>query len=437
MLYLSPIQSEIEIEPMKHLLLFFLGITLSATAFSQSVKTITPAAKPEDTGFSTSRLSRIDAMLDEYIKNQQIPGAVVYLVRDGKVAYHKAFGYSDVDKKTALKKDDIFRIASQSKAITSLAVMMLWEEGKFLLDEPVSKYIPEFKSPKVLKTFNAADSSYTTEPAKSEITIRQLLTHTSGVDYAAIGSTEFKGIYAKAKIPSGIGNDKELLADKMKALGQLPIKHNPGEKWTYGLNHDVLGYLVEVWSNMSFDRFLKTRIFDPLGMKDTYFYLPQEKHARLVSLHQDKDGKVLVMKAGAFDAANPEYPKLKGTYYSGGAGLSSTVEDYAKFLQLFLNKGEFNGVRLLSRKTVELIMTDQLPNLDNEYGLAFGLETSKNDHQAVYSSGSFSWGGAFNTHYWADPKEKLIGLIYTNIFGTRHWQIGERFRTLTYSAIAD
>jgi CubicO group peptidase (beta-lactamase class C family) len=302
---------------MKCILSLLLLLTFSLCSFGQSVKTITPAAKPEDVGFSTSRLNRIDVMLDEYMKNQQIPGAVVYLVRDGKVAYHKAFGYSDVEKKTVLKKDDIFRIASQSKAITSLAVMMLWEEGKFLLDEPVSKYIPEFKSPKVLKTFNAADSTYTTEPAKSEITIRQLLTHSSGIDYAAIGSAEFKSIYAKAKIPSGIGNDKDLLADKIKALGQLPLKHNPGERWTYGLNHDVLGYLVEVLSKMSFDQFLRSRIFDPLGMKDTYFYLPKDKHSRVVSLHQDKDGKVLVMKASAYDAANPEYPKLNGTYYSG------------------------------------------------------------------------------------------------------------------------
>lgn len=426
---------------MKHILIF-IALVVSTNAFSQSkptqtIKTISLAAKPEDVGFSSERLARIDAMIDEHVKNQQIPGAVVYLVRDGKVAYHKAFGYSDVDKKTALKKDDIFRIASQSKAITSLAVMMLWEEGKFLLDEPVSKYIPEFKSPKVLKTFNAADSSYTSEPAKGEITIRQLLTHSSGVDYAAIGSPEFKAIYAKAKIPSGIGNDQDVLANKIKALATLPIKHNPGEKWTYGLNHDVLGYLVEVWSKMSFDQFLKTRIFDPLGMKDTYFYLPADQHSRLVSLHTDKDGKNVVMKANAYDGANPEYPKLKGTYFSGGAGLSSTVEDYAKFLQLFLNKGEFNGVRLLSRKTVELIMVDQLPTLDNEYGLAFGLETQKNDDRSVFSVGTFSWGGAFNTHYWADPKERLIGLIYTNIYAGQSWQIGERFRTLTYSAIAD
>jgi CubicO group peptidase (beta-lactamase class C family) len=422
---------------MKHLLLSITFFGLIASGNAQSIKNIALAAKPEDAGFNTAKLGRIDALLNEYIQNNQIPGAVVYLVRDGKVAYHKAFGYSDVEKKTALKKDDIFRIASQSKAIASLAAMMLWEEGKFLLDEPVSKYIPEFKSPKILKSFNAADSTFTTEPAKNEITIRHLLTHSSGIDYAAIGSSEFKAIYAKAKIPSGIGNDKDLLADKIKALGHLPIKHNPGERWTYGLNHDVLGHLIEIWSKMTFDQFLRTRVFEPLGMNDTYFYLPSAKHARLVRLHQDKDGKVVVMKALAYDDVNPDYPNLAGTYYSGGAGLSSTVEDYAKFLQMFLNKGEYNGVRLLSRKTVEMILTDQLPDLSNEYGLAFGLETARNDHQSICSIGSFSWSGAFNTHYWADPKERIIGIIYTNIFATQQWRIGERFRTLTYSAIAD
>jgi CubicO group peptidase (beta-lactamase class C family) len=422
---------------MKLQLAFFLLLITAATAFSQSIKKLTVAAKPEDAGFSSSRLQRIDVMLDEYVKQQQIPGAVVLIVRDGKIAYHKAYGYSDVDQKTALKKDDIFRIASQSKAITATAVMMLWEEGKFLLDEPVSKYIPEFKSPKVLKTFNAADSTFTTEPAKSEITIRQLLTHTSGIDYASIGSAEMKAIYAKANIPSGIGNHTDVLSDKMKILGTLPLKHNPGERFTYGLNHDVLGHLVEIWSKMPFDQFLKTRIFDPLGMQDTYFYLPKEKQARLVALHQDKDGKVFKMQKAAFDALDPNYPNLPGKYFSGGAGLSSTIEDYAKFLQLYLNQGEFNGVRLLSRKTVELMMTDQLPTMDNEYGLAFGLETEKNNHVSVLSVGSFLWGGAFATQYWADPKERLIGLYYTNIFGTQHWQAREKFKIFTYQAITD
>lgn len=394
-------------------------------------------AKPEDAGFSPARLVRIDQLLEQSIREELIPGAVALIVRNGKIVYFKAFGYSDVERKTRLKRDDIFRIASQSKAITSLAAMMLWEEGKFLLDDPVSKYIPEFKNPRVLKTFNEQDTTYTTEPAAREITIRHLLTHSSGIDYAVIGSREFRAIYAKANIPSGIGNDRDVLADKIKALGALPLKHQPGERWTYGLNTDVLGYLVEIWSGMSFDRFLKTRIFDPLGMKDTYFYLPENKHNRLVALHGNRDGKVYKLKSPAYDALDADYPKLRGTYFSGGAGLSSTAEDYARFLQLFLNGGTFNGNRLLSRKTVELILTDQLPELDNEFGLGFGLETEKNDYRSPVSIGSFSWGGAFSTQYWADPQENLIGIIYTNIYNNPNGFINEKFKVLTYQALAD
>ncbi|MEX2233719.1 MAG: serine hydrolase domain-containing protein [Cyclobacteriaceae bacterium] len=403
---------------------------------AQSVKNFMPS-KPEDAGFSTSRLAHIDNLLEEQVKNKNIPGAVALIIRNGKIVYHKAFGYSDVDKKNALKKDDIFRIASQTKAITSLAVMMLWEEGKFLLDEPVSKYIPEFNNPKVLKSFNRQDSTFTTEPALREITIRHLLTHSSGIDYAVIGSAEFKAIYARAGIPSGIGNDRDVLSAKIKLLGGMPLKHQPGERWTYGLNTDVLGYLVEIWSGLSFDQFLKTRVFDPLGMDDTFFYLPRNKQNRLVSLHGNRDGKAYKMDSPGYDANDPDYPKLKGTYFSGGAGLSSTVEDYAKFLQLFLNHGEFNGSRLLSRKTVELMLTDQLPDFDNEFGLGFGLETVKNDYRSPVSLGSFSWGGAFSTSYWADPKENLIGLIYTNIYNNPYGEIADKFEVLTYQALVD
>jgi len=419
--------------------IIFLSIVLCTQIFivyAQN-KTLTPVTKPEEVGLSATRLARIDKMVEEHVSNLWIPGAVVCIVKNGKVAYHKAYGYRDIESKTLLKKDDIFRIASQSKAITSLAVMMLWEEGKFLLDDPISKYIPEFKNPTVLKTFNPQDSSYTTEPAKSEITIRQLLTHSSGIDYAAIGSDEFKAIYAKAGVPSGIGNNDMILGERMRILGKLPLKHNPGERWTYGLNDDVLGYFVEVLSGMPFDQFLRKRIFDPLGMNDTYFYLPKEKQSRLVTLYTGgKDGKVVKPDTKAYDNVIATYPNTAGTYFSGGAGLSSTVEDYAKFLQMFLNKGKYNGIQLLSRKTVELMLTDQhIPNI--HFGLGFGLETIENDYQSVLSLGSFSWGGAFNTHYWADPKENLIGLIYTNIYQSPYWSVGDKFKTLTYQSFAE
>ncbi|MFZ9503830.1 MAG: serine hydrolase domain-containing protein, partial [Cyclobacteriaceae bacterium] len=231
---------------MKRILIACIWILFSAEVFGQPI--LAPG-KPEEAGFSTERLARIDQTIQEHLTAGHIPGAVVFIARNGKIVYHKAFGYSDVDAKTPLKKDDIFRMASQSKAITSLAIMMLWEENKLQLDDPVSKFIPEFKNPRVMTRFNLADSSYASEPAKSEVTIRQLLTHTSGIDYAGIGSQEFKAIYAKAGISSGIGGEAgPTIGEKMKKLGTLPLKHHPGERFTYGLNTDVLGYIVEIAS---------------------------------------------------------------------------------------------------------------------------------------------------------------------------------------------
>jgi len=418
----------------KLLMLAAAWLVTAATALAQPA--LVPA-KPEDAGFSTERLTRIDQTINEHLNAGHIPGAVVFIARNGKIVFHKAYGYSDVEAKTPLKKDDIFRMASQTKAITSLAIMMLWEENKFGLDDPISKYIPEFRNPKVMTRFNIGDSTYSSVPAKSEVTIRQLLTHTSGIDYAGIGSQEFKAIYAKAGVTSGIGDmTTATIGEKMKLLGGLPLKHHPGEQYTYGLNSDVLGYLVEVLSGKSFDEFLRTRIFQPLGMKDTYFYLPKEKHGRLVALHTS-DGKGMTkVKPAMAGGFNVDYPKVAGTYFSGGAGLSGPIEDYAKFLQLFINSGTFNGTRLLSRKTVELMLTNQIGGIDaSPFGLGFGLETTKNDHLDPASIGSFNWGGAFNTSYWGDPKEKMVALLYTNMYGARFGSMG--IRTLVYQAIID
>lgn len=417
---------------MKYFLILLLAVAI------QTQGQPLPTGKPEDSGISAARLARIDQMMQEHVNKKMIPGAVVLLMRNGKVVHQKAFGFKDVESQAALKTNDIFRIASQTKAITSLAIMMLWEEGKFLLDEPISKYVPEFRNPKVLKQVRWADTTYTTIPAKGEITFRHLLTHTSGIDYASIGSQEFTAIYAKAGVPSGIGNTNMVLADKMKVLGTLPLKHHPGENYTYGLNTDVLGYLVEVLSGQPLDRFFAERIFRPLGMNDTYFYLPRDKHGRLVSLYETNEKGLHRMTGSAYDRVDPDYPKLEGTYFSGGAGLSSTAEDYARFLQLFLNNGIWNGQRVISRKTVELMLTNQIqPPLTNQFGLGFGLETDKNDHESVLSKGSFNWAGAFNTHYWADPKERLVGIVFTNMYNSPYWNLGDRYKVLVYQAIND
>jgi CubicO group peptidase (beta-lactamase class C family) len=382
-------------------------------------------------GFDPARLERIDRWVERLIAAKQIPGAVVMLVRSGET-YHKAYGTRDLGTGAPMRTDDIFRIASQTKAITSLAVMMLWEEGRVGLDDPIGRYIPAFREQTVLATFNPADSSFESKPARRRITIRQLLTHTSGLDYADIGSAQFQAIYAKAGI-TAIGREGDVLARSIDALGRLPLAHEPGETFTYGLSIDVLGRLVEVVSGMPLDRFLRTRIFEPLGMRDTGFELPPDRRTRLVALHEDSAG-VLRASHSPNGLVHPDFPARKVTYFAGGAGLSGTTADYARFLQLFLNGGELDGVRLLGRKTVELMLTNQIASLPVAFGLGFALETPANDHRSPASVGTFSWSGAFSTYYWADPKERLVALIYTNVYGGNA-AIEGPFKALVYGAL--
>lgn len=434
---------------MKKLFCFsFLLICLFQTTTAQPPQYNGGALKevqPEAAGFSAERLSRIEKMVNDYVSKQNMNGGVALIVRDGKIAYYKAFGYDDLEAKKPMQKDAIFRIASQTKAITSVAVMMLFEEGKFLLDDAVSNFLPEFKSPRVLDKFNAADSTYTTVAAKREVTIRDLLTHTSGIGYAQIGSAEQNAIYYKAGVVGGIGVDKIVLADKMKILGKQPLFHQPGEKWTYGLNTDVLGYLVEVVSGMPLDQFFQKRIFEPLGMKDTYFYLPKEKQNRLVNLYmEDSTGKskkmpeVYKLNGDLYR----DYPNTNGTYFSGGGGLSSTIYDYAVFLQMMLNGGTYNGKRILSRNTVRMMTMNQIGDIGvgtgvNKFGLGFGVVTERGSSKLPVNEGTFDWGGMFATSYWVDPKEKLVALFYRNAFPTRLGSFSNKYRVLVYQAIND
>jgi CubicO group peptidase (beta-lactamase class C family) len=382
--------------------------------------------------FSPARLARIDSMLLRLVAEKRIPGAVAMIVKDGQVVYHKAFGMHAAGTNVPMRTSDIFQIASQTKAITSLAAMMLWEEGKFGLDDPVGRYLPEFREHTVLSKFEPKDSTYEATPTRRRITIRQLFTHTSGLDYADIGSEEFQAIYAKAGI-SALGRQGDVLADKMAALGKLPLHYEPGERFTYSLSIDLLGRLVEVWSGMPLDRFFRTRIFEPLRMPDTWFELPVDRRDRLVPLHRVVEGRVENI-AEPERGVTPDNPARKVTYFSGGGGLSSTTADYARFLQLFLNGGELDGVRLISRKTVELMLTNQIPTLGTAFGLGFGLETPQNDYRSVLTAGTFSWGGAFATDYWADPKEGIIGQLYTSVFDLAV-PFANPFKVLVYSAL--
>jgi CubicO group peptidase (beta-lactamase class C family) len=433
---------------MRIILLFMMALQLavgvkcqnSSSTLSTSTRTL-PSVNPSSEGFSVERLKRIDGAIQSWVDQKKMNGAVALIARNGKIVYNKAFGYDDVDKKIPMRTDYIFRIASQTKAITSVAVMMLFEEGKFLLNDPVYRYIPSFKDAKVIDKFNLADTTWTTIPATRQITIHDLLTHTSGIGYAQIGDKQANAMYAKNNVIGGIGVEGYNLADVMKRLGPLPLFHQPGTKFTYGLNTDVLGYLVEVVSGMTLDEFFKKRIFEPLGMNDTYFFLPQNKYNRLVNLYTE-DSTGLHMMSETITIQNKfirDYPKMQGSYFSGGGGLSSTIYDYALFLQMMLNGGELNGKRLLSRNTVRMMTMNQIaPGVrgDQDFGLGFGIVTKKESGIYSWNEGSFQWGGMFATTYWVDPKEKLVCLIYRNIWPTS-FNAPDRYKTLVYQALID
>lgn len=389
-------------------------------------------------GIDYTRLAQIDTLMKNYIDKNQMAGDVVLVVKDNQVVYYKGHGYSNLATKKPMVADAIFRLASQTKAITSFGVMQLFEQGKLGLDQPISDFIPEFKNPKLIKSFNTADSSYTTVPAKREITFRDLLTHTSGIDYPMIGNDTMQAIYAKKTIPSGLGYNNESLLAKMKVLGTLPLIHQPGERFTYGLNTDLLGCLIEVISGESLEAYCRKHIFDPLGMKDTYYNLPSSKAGRLVTVYTEDNKQQLIEWSPSFRNIDPAYPLMNKSYFSGGAGLSSTAFDYAIFLQMLLNHGSYNGKQILGRRTAELMLSPQLPEHllgDDDMCLGFGLTSGKSAKLKMLNEGTFAWGGYFGTTYFADPKEKLICLIMTQQNPNSHYEYSEKLINIIYGSL--
>lgn len=410
-------------------LLFFLSQFLSAQVIKINEK---------NQSIDYERLSRIDGLVDEYITKNWLTGAVTLVIKDNQLVQYKGYGYADVASKKVMQNDAIFRIMSQTKAIASAGIMILYEQGKFLLDEPISHFIPEFQNPTVLDKFNDADSTYTTVPAKREITFRDLLTHTSGLDYTDIGSSKVMAIYTKNQIPSGLGFFDENLLERMKALGKLPLSFQPGEKWQYGLNSDLIGALIEVISGKDLETFLSENIFKPLGMKDTYFNLPASKASRLANVYTEDSLHRIVKGSHTFRNIDPDYPTMNKKYFSGGAGLSSTAFDYAIFLQMFLNGGNYNGRQILSRKTVEMMTSGQLkPGIfgDDNFGLGFEITSVESAARGPRSEGSFAWGGYYGTTYWADPKEHLICLFMTQQNPNSHGDVEKKFETIVYSSL--
>ena len=400
-----------------------------------------PAAKPESVGLSSERLERIANVVQHDIDEKRIAGAVTLVVRRGHVAWFKAQGMMDREANKAMPTDAMFRICSMSKPITSVAVMMLYEEGKFLLDDPVSKYLPEFKTPKVL--VKPASGEPYTIPATKEITIRDLLRHTSGLTYN--WNADLGPMYEKANVASGLLQYDGTIGDSVKQLAGLPLLFNPGDRFEYSLGVDVLGRLVEVVSGKPLDEFFRTRIFEPLGMKDTYFFPPDNKLARLATAYTYYPDKGLnrfpdtPIREGSF-VYSADYPSRgPKKLFSGGAGLVSTAMDYARFCQMMLDEGKVGNTRLLSRKTVELMTHDQLGKIgpDQGFGLGFGIEGVKGPLGELGSAGEYNWGGFFYTGFTIDPKEQMIVVFMAQLHPTGDLTLDRQVNELAYQAIND
>lgn len=385
-----------------------------------------PRAVPEDVGMSATRLKRITPVMQRWVDDGKIPGVLTMIARAGKLIHFEKIGLQDIATEKPIDFDTIFRIYSMTKPITSVAIMMLYEEGHFQLNSPVSAFIPAFKDMKVYENHGDAIVD-----AEREVTFKHLLTHTSGLIYGGDWEHPINDRYREAKFFDGD------LANMVKELGDIPLLHHPGDAWNYGMSTDVLGYLVEVVSGMPFAEFLRKRIFEPLGMVDTDFSVPEEKADRYASVYEPTE------EGGIHEIENP--PVSSGPlsfHHAGGAGLQSTAADYLRFCQMMLNKGEFNGERLLGRKTVELMTMNHISDdwqplwrTGCGFGLGFAVVTDVAESNTLGSLGTFSWGGLASTTFWIDPVEELVAILMTQLIGDNPFH--SQFRVLTYQAIVD
>jgi CubicO group peptidase (beta-lactamase class C family) len=400
--------------------------------------------RPEDSGFSTERLARITHFFQGDVDRGVIPGAVVLLARNGKLVYLQAIGYQDREKRTPMKPDAIFRIASMTKPITSVAVMMLAEEGKIDLIAPVFQYLPEFKDVKVgieKEDPGTGKPALSFEDPKRPMTVQDLLRHTSGLVYGPFGNTLVHQAYNKANL----FDSKQTLAEFVTKLSKLPLAHQPGTVWEYGMSTDVLGRIVEVISGMPFDRFVEERIAGPLGMHDTAFYLSAAQSSRLAELQADPATGRRPPSSSAEDLT-----KEKQKWFSGGGGLLSTASDYARFCQLLLNKGELNGARLLAPKTLAVMTSDQVPpgiprlgiedvaptpEMGHSFGLGFAVRTDPGHSPISGSVGDYFWAGAYGTYFWIDPQEKMFAVMMTQMPFPQSGAYRRAMRELAYGAL--
>ncbi len=420
---------------MRKYLFILLLAAVQSTLFSQQLV----ENKAESVGMSSERLNTFSNTFHQYVNQGQLPGTVTLIARKGQVVYHEAIGMQDIENEISMTTDAMFRIASQTKAIVSTAVMMLQERGQLLINDPISKYIPEFKNSTV--AVKNEDDSYDVVPANREITIRDLLTHTAGIGYGygvaadKWEEADLQGWY--------FAHRDEAVLETVKRIALLPHDAQPGSQFVYGYNTDILGALVNVVSGQSLAEFLSEHILDPLGMNDTYFYLPKNKAKRLATVYNMVDQRLVRAPKEGTMQSQGHYVKGPRKNYSGGAGLVSTAMDYAKFLQMMLNGGTYNNHRILSRKSVELMTVDHLGGIEYSWqnGMGFGLGYSISKDLGLRgelgSVGEFGWGGAYHSSYWVDPKEELVVVYFTQVIPIQNVDDHQKLRALVYQAIID
>jgi CubicO group peptidase (beta-lactamase class C family) len=414
-----------------------------------------PRAQPDQVGLDAAGLERAGALFRQAVEKKQIAGAVLLVARHGKLACLEAVGMQDAEASMPMTPGTIFRIASMTKPITSTAIMILADQGRLDLSDPISRFLPEFKYMKVAvprkkgETTTPGDSAedYELVQAYRPITVRDLLMHTSGLCYRFTNRPGLGRLYAEAGICDGLSPCDHSLAENVRSLARLPLFHQPGTAWEYGLNTDVLGRLVEVVSGQSLDRFFAERIFGPLQMSDTHFVLPEAKRDRLAALYEPGPGDTIVragdgptIKGPLIYSASAPYRGSAG-YYSGGAGLVSTATDYARFLQMMLNHGELGGVRVLRPRSVDAMSRDQteglplwIPVHGFGFGYGFGVATRPGS-VSKDPAGTFSWGGIYYTDFWVDPRDEVIGIMMTQVYPSGHLKLRDEFHRLVNEAI--
>lgn len=407
-------------------------LSIACVAIGAHAKDDLPMGRAESVGMSTQRLERVSEWIERYVETDQIAGAVTLIARRGKVVHFEAAGWRHKEEDEMMQRDAIFTIMSMTKPIVSMALMMLHEEGRFLLDDPISKWMPEYATPEVL----VQDGIRTQRiPAERELTIRDVLTHTAGVRFRPtnLTLTEEEQAFFDAD-----GQPASTLGEQLRRASVIPLAFHPGEHWQYGASTDYVAVLVERISGTRLDRFLQERIFDPLGMNDTHYYVPKNKVSRVAAVYTpDEAGKIELRFA-------PEY-REPTEMFRGVAGLSSTASDYFKFAQMLLNGGEYDGKRLLGRRTVEQAISNHIAPDQSVYvrgpgygfGLGFGVLVDPTRSQDTLSRGSFTWGGAFGTLFWVDPVEELIGVLMVQIAPYNHFNLRPELSALASQAIVD